>query len=108
MLASKGYEIKILNTINLKKSMKYNPFNYIRSEKDILKFVNTLVANTKGEGDKSAEDFWVKSEKLLYSALIGYIHFEAPDEEKNISTLLEMINASETREDIEDYKNAVD
>lgn len=102
------YRIKVLNTINFKKSMHYNPFRYIRSEKDILKLVNTIIANTKGEGEKSAEDFWVKSERLLYCALIGYIYYEAPEEEQNFSTLLEFINASETREDDEEYKNAVD
>ena len=101
------YRIKVLNTINFKKSMHYNPFRYIRSEKDILKLVNTIIANTKGEGEK-AEDFWVKSERLLYCALIGYIYYEAPEEEQNFSTLLEFINASETREDDEEFKNAVD
>jgi len=108
MLKKGGYEIKVLNTINFKKSMHYNPFVYIRSEKDILKLVNTIIANTKGDGDKSGEDFWVKAEKLYYQALIGYIWYEAPDEEKNIITLLEMINASEAREDDENFKNAVD
>ena len=102
------YRIKVLNTINFKKSMHYNPFRYIRSEKDILKLVNTIIANTKGEGEKSTEDFWVKAERLLYSALIGYIWYEAPEEEQNFSTLLEFINASETREDDEEFKNAVD
>ena len=102
------YKIKVLNTINFKKSMHYNPFRYIRSEKDILKLVNTIIANTKGEGEKAAEDFWVKSERLLYCALIGYIYYEAPEEEQNFSTLLEFINASETREDDEEFKNAVD
>ena len=108
MLQKGGYEIKVLNTINFKKSMHYNPFVYIRSEKDILKLVNTIIANTKGDGDKSGEDFWVKAEKLYYQALIGYIWYEAPEEEKNIITLLEMINASEAREDDENFKNAVD
>ena len=103
-----GYKIKVLNTINFKKSMKYNPFAYLRSEKDILKLVNTIIANTKGDGEKSGEDFWVKAEKLYYTALIGYIWYEAPDEEKNFTTLLEMINASEAREDDEDFKNPVD
>ena len=103
-----GYRIKVLNTINFKKSMKYNPFAYLRSEKDILKLVNTIIANTKGDGEKSGEDFWVKAEKLYYTALIGYIWYEAPDEEKNFTTLLEMINASEAREDDEDFKNPVD
>ena len=108
MLVNGGYRIKVLNTINFKKSMHYNPFHYIRSEKDILKLVNTIIANTKGEGEKSTEDFWVKAERLLYSALIGYIWDEAPEEEQNFSTLLEFINASETREDDEEFKNAVD
>lgn len=102
------YKIKVLNTINFKKSMHYNPFQYIRSEKDILKLVNTIIANTKGEGEKSSEDFWVKAERLLYCALIGYIYYEAPEEEQNFSTLLEFINASEAREDDEEFKNAVD
>jgi type IV secretion system protein VirD4 len=102
------YKIKVLNTINFKKSMHYNPFRYIRSEKDILKLVNTIIANTKGEGEKSSEDFWVKAERLLYCALIGYIYYEAPEEEQNFSTLLEFINASEAREDDEEFKNAVD
>ena len=103
-----GYRIKVLNTINFKKSMKYNPFAYLRSEKDILKLVNTIIANTKGDGEKSGEDFWVKAEKLYYTALIGYIWYEAPEEEKNFTTLLEMINASEAREDDEDFQNPVD
>ena len=94
MLQENGYEIKILNTINFKKSMKYNPFAYIKSEKDILKLVQTIIANTKGEGEKSGEDFWVKAEKLYYTALIGYIFYEAPQEEKNFKTLLDMIDAS--------------
>ena len=88
--------------------MHYNPFHYIRSEKDILKLVNTIIANTKGEGEKSSEDFWVKAERLLYTALIGYIWYEAPEEEQNFATLLEFINASETREEDEEFKNAVD
>lgn len=108
MLVNGGYQIKVLNTINFKKSMHYNPFHYIRSEKDILKLVNTIIANTKGEGEKSTEDFWVKAERLLYSALIGYIWYEAPEEEQIFSTLLEFINASETREEDEEFKNAVD
>ena len=108
MLVNGGYRIKVLNTINFKKSMHYNPFHYIRSEKNILKLVNTIIANTKGEGEKSTEDFWVKAERLLYSALIGYIWYEAPEEEQNFSTLLEFINASETREEDEEFKNAVD
>ena len=108
MLENGGYEIKVLNTVNFRKSMHYNPMMYIRSEKDILKLVNTIIANTKGEGEKSNEDFWVKAEKLYYQALIGYLWYEAPEEEMNFSTLLEMINASEAREDDENYKNAVD
>ncbi len=101
------YQIKVLNTINFKKSMHYNPFSYIHSEKDILKLVTTLIANTKGEG-KAGDDFWVKAETLLYCALIGYIHYEAPVEEQNFSTLIEMINSMEVREDDEEFKNAVD
>ena len=108
MLEKGGYVIKSLNTINFQKSMHYNPFSYIRSEKDILKLVNTIIVNTKGDGDKSGEDFWVKAEKLYYTALIGYIWYEAPDHEKNFTTLLEMINASEAREDDETFKNPVD
>ena len=108
MLEDNGYEIKILNTINFKKSMKYNPFAYIHSEKDILKLVQTIIANTKGEGEKAGEDFWVKAEKLYYTALIGYIFYEAPKEEKNFATLLDMIDASEVREDDETYMNPID
>ena len=108
LLQRAGYRIKVLNTINFKKSMHYNPFVYIRSEKDILKLVNTLIANTKGEGEKSAEDFWVKAERLLYCALVGYIWYEAPAEEMNFITLLELINASEAREDDEEYQSPVD
>ena len=108
MLLRYGYRLKIINTINFKKSMHYNPFAYLRSEKDILKLVNTIIANTKGEGEKSGEDFWVKAEKLYYCALIGYIWYEAPAEEQNFTTLLEMINASEAREDDEDFQNPVD
>ena len=108
MLEDNGYEIKILNTINFKKSMKYNPFAYIRSEKDILKLVQTIISNTKGEGEKAGEDFWVKAEKLYYTALIGYIWYEAPREEKNFATLLDMIDASEVREDDETYMNPID
>ena len=108
MLEDNGYEIKILNTINFKKSMKYNPFAYLRSEKDILKLVQTIIANTKGEGEKSGEDFWVKAEKLYYTALIGYIFYEAPREEKNFAILLDMIDASEVREDDETYMNPID
>jgi type IV secretion system protein VirD4 len=107
LMLHEGYKVKILNTINFKKSMHYNPFAYIHSEKDILKLVTTLIANTKGEG-KSGDDFWVKAETLLYVALIGYIHYEAPVEEQNFSTLLEFINASEVREDDEEYENPVD
>jgi len=106
-LMQNKYRLKIFNTINFHKSMHYNPFAYIHSEKDILKLVTTLIANTKGEG-KGADEFWEKSEKLLYTALIGYIHFEAPEEEQNFSTLLEMINAMEVREDDEEFKNPVD
>ena len=102
------YKIKVLNTINFKKSMKYNPFAYLRSEKDILKLVNTIIANTKGDGEKSGEDFWVKSERLFYCALIGYIWYEAPENEKNFTTLLEMINASEAREDDPEFQSPVD
>ena len=98
------YRIKVLNTINFKKSMHYNPFAYLHSEKDILKLVTTLIANTKGEG-KAGDDFWVKAETLLYCALIGYIHYEAPVEEQNFSTLIEFINAMEVREDDEEFKN---
>ncbi len=107
LLQLKGYKIKILNTINFKKSMHYNPFSYIKSEKDILKLVNVLIANTKGDG-KTGEDFWIKAETLLYTALIGYIYFEAPENEQNFSTLIEFINAMEVREDDEDFKNPVD
>jgi len=88
--------------------MHYNPLAYIRSEKDILKLVNTIIANTKGEGNQSGEDFWVKAERLYYSALIGYIWYEAPDDEKNLNTLIEMINASEAREDDESFENPID
>ena len=108
MLVRAGYKLKVLNTINFAKSMHYNPFHYIRTEKDILKLVNTIIANTKGEGEKSSEDFWVKAERLLYCALIGYIYYEAPEEEQNFATLLEFLNASEAREDDEEFKNAVD
>ncbi|WP_294984391.1 VirD4-like conjugal transfer protein, CD1115 family [uncultured Fenollaria sp.] len=108
MLYDNGYEIKVLNTINFKKSMKYNPFAYIKSEKDILKLVQTIIANTKGEGEKAGEDFWVKAEKLYYTALIAYIYYEAPVEEQNFTTLLDMIDASEVREEDETYMNPVD
>ena len=106
-LVKNGYKVKIFNTINFKKSMRYNPFAYIHGETDILKLVTTLIANTKGEG-KGGDEFWGKAEKLLYTALIGYIYYEAPEEEQNFSTLLEMINAMEVREDDEEFKNAVD
>ena len=106
-LKRKNYRIKIFNTINFKKSMHYNPFSYIHSEKDILKLVTTLITNTKGDG-KSGDEFWTKAETLLYTALIGYIHYEAPPEEQNFATLLEFINAMEVREDDEEYKNPVD
>ena len=101
------YRIKVLNTINFKKSMHYNPFAYIHSEKDILKLVTTLIANTKGDG-KAGDEFWTKAETLLYCALIGYIHFEAPEEEQNFSTLIEFLNAMEVREDDEEFQNPVD
>ncbi len=107
MLLHFGYQVRILNTINFKKSMHYNPFSYIHSEKDILKLVTVLIANTKGEG-KAGDDFWVKAETLLYTALIGYIYYEAPEEEQNFSTLIEFINAMEVREDDEEYQNQVD
>ena len=107
MLLRFGYRLKIMNTINFKKSMHYNPFAYIHSEKDILKLVTVLIANTKGEG-KAGDDFWVKAETLLYTALIGYIHYEAPVEEQNFSTLIEFINAMEVREDDEEFQNPVD
>ena len=108
LLQRGGYRIKVLNTINFKKSMRYNPFAYLRSEKDILKLVNTIIANTKGDGEKSGEDFWVKSERLFYCALIGYIWYEAPEVEKNFTTLLEMINASEAHEDDPEFQSPVD
>ena len=106
-LRRNGYRIRVLNTIDFKKSMHYNPFEYIHSEKDILKLVTALIANTKGEG-KAGEEFWTKAETLLYVALIGYIHYEAPEEEQNFNTLLEMLNSMEVREDDEDFENAVD
>ena len=108
MLQENGYKIKVLNTINFKKSLHYNPFSYIRSEKDILKLVNTIMLNTKGEGEKSTEDFWTKAERLYFCALIGYIWYEAPEEEQNFSMLIDMIDASETREEDETFKNAID
>jgi len=107
MLLRYGYKIKVLNTINFRKSMKYNPFAYIHSEKDILKLVTCLISNTKGEG-KGGDDFWLKAETLLYTALIGYIHYEAPEEEQNFNTLIEMINSMELREEDEDFENPVD
>ena len=107
LLQRKGYRIKVLNTINFRKSMHYNPFAYIRAEKDILKLVTTLMTNTKGEG-KAGDDFWQKAEALLYQALIGYIYYEAPKEEQNFATLIEFLNSMETREDDEDYQNPVD
>ena len=108
MLVKNHYRVKVLNTINFAKSMHYNPFAYIRSEKDILKLVNTIIANTKGEGQQAGEDFWVKAEKLYYTALIAYIWYEAPEEEQNFSMLIDLIDASEAREDDENFKNAVD
>jgi type IV secretion system protein VirD4 len=108
LLYDNKYVIKTLNTINFGKSMKYNPFAYIRSEKDILKLVSAIIANTKGEGEKAGEDFWVKAEKLFYTALIGYIFYEGRDDEKNFITFLDMLNASEAREDDENYKNPID
>lgn len=109
LLYKKGhYDIRVLNLIDFAKSMHYNPFAYIKSEKDILKLVNSIIANTKGEGEKSTEDFWVKAERLLYTAYIAYIWYEAPEEEQNITTLIEMIDASEVREDDENFVNAVD
>ena len=103
----KGYHIKIFNTINFKKSMHYNPFHYIHSEKDILKLVTTLMTNTRGEG-KGGDPFWDKAEKLLLTSLIAYIHYEAPEEEQNFATLLEFLNIMEVREDDEEFQNPVD
>ena len=108
MLKRGKYKIKVLNTINFSKSMHYNPFAYLRSEKDILKLVNTIIVNTKGEGQQSGEDFWIKAEKLYYTALIAYIWYEAPEEEQNFAMLIDLIDASEAREDDENFKNAVD
>jgi type IV secretion system protein VirD4 len=108
LLLAAGYRIGVFNTVNFKKSMKYNPFNYIKDEKDILKLVTVIIENTKGSGEKAGEDFWVKAEKLYYTALIGYIFYEGWEDEKNFITLLDMINASEAREDDEEFKNAVD
>ena len=107
LMLRNGYKVKIFNSINFKKSHHYNPFAYIHSEKDILKLVTTLIANTKGDG-KSGDDFWQKAETLLYTALIGYIHYEAPEEEQNFATLIEFINAMEVREDDETFENNVD
>ncbi len=108
MFIDAGYRIKVINTINFKKSNHYNPFAYLHSEKDILKLVNTLMVNTKGEGQQQGDDFWSKAERLLYQAYIGYIYYEVEKEEQNFSTLIDMINASETREDDENFKNAID
>ncbi|WP_312637335.1 VirD4-like conjugal transfer protein, CD1115 family [Oscillibacter sp.] len=108
LLQRNGYRIKVLNTINFKKSMRYNPFSYIRSEKDILKLVNTIIMNTKGDGEKAGEDFWVKAERLFYSALIGYIWYEAPENEQNFITMLDLINASEAKEDDDEFQSPVD
>ena len=108
LLQRAKYRIAVLNTINFSKSMHYNPFAYLRTEKDILKLVNTIIVNTKGEGAQSTEDFWVKAERLYYTALIGYIWYEATEEEKNFITLLDLINASEAREDDETYQSPVD
>ncbi|GHU55626.1 hypothetical protein AGMMS49975_17690 [Clostridia bacterium] len=102
------YKIKVLNTIDFEQSMKYNPFAYINSTKDIISFVNAIIANTKGEGEKSAEDFWVKAERLYYMALVGYIYYVLPEDRRNFRVLLEMINASETKEEDENFKNAID
>ena len=108
MLQDGGYEIKVLNTINFKQSMRYNPFRYIRNETDVLKLVSCIMENTKSEDGKGGEDFWQKAEALYYQALIAYIWSEAPAEEKNMTTLLEMLNASEVREEDESFKNGVD
>jgi len=108
LLQRAGYDIRFINTINFAKSMKYNPFAYLKSEKDILKLVSAIIANTKGEGEKATEDFWVKAEKLYYTALIGYIFYEGREDEKNFITFLDMINASDAKEEDEDYKNPVD
>ena len=107
LMLRNGYKVKIFNSINFKKSHHYNPFAYIHSEKDILKLVTTLIANTQGDG-KSGDDFWRKAETLLYTALIGYLWYEAPVEEQNFATLIEMINTMEVREDDEEFKNPVD
>jgi type IV secretion system protein VirD4 len=107
LLKKRGYRIKVINTIDFKKSMRYNPFVYIRSEKDILKFVTALIENTKGDG-KGGDEFWTKAEKLLYQALIGYIWYEAPPHEQNMNSLVEMINKMEVREDNENFKNSID
>lgn len=107
MLAAAGYDVRVFNVISFKKSMHYNPFAYIRSEKDILKLVTALIANTKGEG-KGGDDFWVKAETLLYMALIGYIHYELPPAAQNFTTLIDMLNSMEVREEDEEYRNPVD
>lgn len=107
LLAAAGYEVRVFNTINFHKSMHYNPFAYIHSEKDILKLVTVLISNTKGEG-KGGDDFWVKAETLLYIALIGYIHYELPPDQQNFTTLIDMLNSMDAREDDEDYQNEVD
>lgn len=106
-LLKKGYDVRIFNTINFRKSMHYNPFSYIHSEKDILKLTTTLISNTKGDG-KAGDEFWTKAETLLYCALIGYIHYEAPQDEQNFATLIEFLNAMEVREDDENFQNPVD
>ena len=107
LLRRSGYRIKIFNTINFRKSMRYNPFAYIHSEKDILKLVTALIANTSN-GQKGSDPFWEKAETLLYTALIGYLHYEAPEEEQNFATLVTFINSMEVREDDEEFKNSVD
>ena len=107
LLAAAGYEVRVFNTINFHKSMHYNPFAYIHSEKDILKLVTVLISNTKGEG-KGGDDFWVKAETLLYIALIGYIHYELPSDQQNFTTLIDILNSMDAREDDEDYQNEVD
>ena len=108
MLYDNGYDVKVFNTVNFEKSMHYNPFAYLKSDKDILKLANVIIANTKGEGEKSSEDFWVKAERLLYQAYIAYIHYELPEDEQNFTSLLTMINESEAREDDENFKNKID
>ena len=108
MFLKNGYKLKVFNTVNFNKSFHYNPFKYIHSDKDILKLSNVIIANTKGEGEKSSEDFWVKAERLLYTAYIAYIHYELRTEDQNFNSLIKMINASETKEDDEEFKNAID